>query len=58
MNYICQSCGEEITENRYALPYNNIDNICHVDCVEDWFEMNLEHIICDETIYVEEADEQ
>ena len=54
MNYICQACGEEITEKKYALPYDNIDNVCHVDCVEDWFEMNLEHIICDETIYVEE----
>lgn len=54
MNLICQSCLEEITDKKYALPFNNIDNVCHIDCLEDWFLGNLEGIICDTTIYVEE----
>ena len=54
MNLICQFCGKEIEGKKYALPFNNIDNVCHVYCVEHWFEMNLENIINDTTIYVEE----
>lgn len=54
MNLICQSCLEEIEEKEYALPFDNIDNVCHVDCVEDWFQANLEAVICDCTTYIEE----
>ena len=54
MNLICQACGEEIEGKKYALPFNNIDNVCHEECVEDWFEANLENIMYDTTIYVEE----
>ena len=55
MNYICQSCYEEIEDGEgYALPFDNIDNVCHKECVEDWFEMNLDNIICDFTTYIEE----
>ena len=54
MNYICSCCGEEITENKYALPYDNEDNVCHINCVEDWFYMNLRDVICEHTVYVEE----
>lgn len=54
MNYICDCCGEEITENKYALPFDNYENICHIDCVEDWFEMHLQDVIYQDTVYVEE----
>lgn len=54
MNFICQCCFEEIEGKEYALPFNNIDNVCHVDCVQDWFEANLDFVIAEETVYVEE----
>lgn len=54
MNYICDYCGEEIEENKYALPYDNYENICHIDCVENWFEEHIEEVVCEHTIYVSE----
>lgn len=54
MKIICDYCGEEIKEKRYALPFDNIDNACHIECVEDWFEEHIQDVICEETIYVEE----
>lgn len=52
--YICDYCGEEIEEKKYALPYDNYENICHIDCVEDWYEEHIEEVVCEHTIYVEE----
>jgi hypothetical protein len=51
MNLICQSCGEEIEEKKYACPFDNIDNVCHIDCLDDWFEANLEDIINSVTVF-------
>lgn len=54
MNYICQSCGEEIEDTRYAVPFDNLDNVCHEECLEDWFNMNLTDVIYAVTTYYEE----
>lgn len=53
MNYICDCCGEEIQELKYALPFGNYENVCHIHCLEDWFEMHLSEIIDEITIYEE-----
>ena len=53
-NLICSCCGEEIASKNYALPFNNIDNACHRDCLEDWFENNLQDVIYATTIFYEE----
>lgn len=55
MNYICDCCGEEIAEKKYAIPFDNIDNVCHIDCLEDWFEMHLQDVINAVTIFEEEV---
>lgn len=51
MNYICQSCFEEIEEDEYAMPFDNPDNVCHLHCVEDWFDNNLTDVIQAVTTY-------
>lgn len=55
-NLICTNCMQEIEEKRYALPFNNIDNVCHEECVEDWFENNIIDIINELTIWVDESE--
>ena len=45
---------QEISETKYAIPFDNIDNVCHNDCVEEWFENNLEDVINAVTIWYEE----
>lgn len=52
--YVCDYCGEEIKEKKYALPYDNYENVCHEDCVEGWFEDHIREVACEHTIYVEE----
>lgn len=54
-NLICTNCMQEIEEKRYALPFNNIDNVCHEECVEDWFENNILDIINELTVWVDES---
>ena len=49
---ICQFCGEEIDESEYALPLDNMDNVCHNECVVDWFEENAEDIASSCTTYI------
>ena len=57
-NLICANCMQEITETRYALPFENIDNVCHEECVEEWFENNLQDVINAVTIWCEESDNE
>lgn len=52
MNYICQSCFEEIKGDKYALPFDNPDNVCHEECLEDWFQANLQDVMYEVTTFV------
>lgn len=54
MNYICDCCGQEIEENEYALPFDDYENVCHNECVEDWFNMHMQDVIDELTVYVNE----
>lgn len=54
MNLICQVCFEEIEGKKYALPFHNMENVCHEDCLEDWYEEHLTDVIYATAIYVEE----
>lgn len=56
MNLICQVCFEEIEGKKYALPFNNMDNVCHEDCLEDWYTEHFKDVIDATTIHVEEEE--
>lgn len=53
-NLICDCCMQEIIGQRYAVPFDNIDNVCHENCLEDWYEMHLQDVINATTVWYEE----